>query len=123
MKIEYFIDKDFKNLHQKYNELKMKNKSHCVQKGNIIQNTELNSTEIEKDLKLKKKELVTLKDYENYYLLDGYFVYPYSLPWHEYPIDEYPPKIPEGELQFVKKYEKEIEIGRKIHFMENIDDT
>ena len=117
MKIEYFIDKDFKKLHKKYEELKKQKESNDSQEENEKQNIELDAIIQKKFVKAKKKEeLVTLEDYENYYLRDGCFVYPYSLPWHEYPINETPPKKPSGELRFLEKYQKEIELGRKLHF-------
>ena len=117
MKIEYFIDKDFKKLHEKYEELKKQKESNDSEEENEKQNIELDSINKKKIIQVKKKEeLVTLEDYENYYLRDGCFVYPYSLPWNEYPINETPPKRPAGEMRFLQKYQKEIELGRKLHF-------
>ena len=76
-----------------------------------------------KNKKHKKiKELVTLKDYEDFYLQDGVFVYPDSLPYHIYNIDEEAPKILEGEIQFLKKYERAIKTGKKIHLQEESED-
>jgi hypothetical protein len=118
MKVEYFVDKDFKKLYQKYKEIIKDNKSNEIKEKNEILKNKTDKKNIIK--KKKKEELVTLEDYENYYLVDGNFVYPDSLPWHEYPINEKPPPKPLGEIMFLKKYEKAIEIGRKLHFCEEI---
>ena len=121
MDIKYFIDKNFELLHKKYNELSKKTSNFS---GNIneSQNIKLDSKEYKFDKHKNPDELVTLKDYEDYYLHNGAFAYPGSLPWYTYPVNTEPPKRPDGEIQFLKKYAKEIEFGRKFHLGEEIED-
>ena len=121
MDIKYFIDENFELLHKKYDEIS-KNTSNFSGSINERQNNKLYSKEYKFDKNKNPDELVTLKDYEDYYLHNGAFAYPGSLPWYTYPVNTEPPKRPDGEIQFLKKYAKEIEFGRKFHLGEEIED-
>ena len=121
MDIKYFIDKDFKQLHKKYEEIMKKNESKLSNKESKIKKDESDKIKTKKVLKHKTiEELITKEDYEEYYLRDGRFIYPDSLPWHEYSINEELPEKSPGEKEYLQKYAKEIEIGRKLHFDEKI---
>ena len=60
---------------------------------------------------------LTVEDYEKKYLWQGkYFMYPDSLPYTNIPYNNKDYKAPQAEIEFIKKYEKEIENGRKNHY-------
>ena len=42
-------------------------------------------------------------------------MYPDSIPYHEYQINEKKAEKPKGEIDFLKKYKKAIEFGRRLH--------
>ena len=113
MEIKYFIDKDFTKLHEKYNELMNKKKS---EEKVDEKNSELDSKK-EKQLIVRKNknELKTLDDFEKYYLINGIFIYPDSLPSGEFPINCKPPTITQGEKDYLNKYKLAIEKGKKLH--------
>ena len=115
MRVEYFIDVDFQKLHNKFNEIMKSNKSNNRITTELKNKIESDSDKTKKDYKLKiKKDLVTLEDYENYYLFNGIFMYPDSIPYHEYQINE-EQKISKGEEEYLKKYEDIIEKARRRH--------
>ena len=120
MKLEFFIDKNFEKLHQKFNEIMNKNKSKIIiePEQNIEEESDSKNNEIKFNESNKKTELVTLEDYERSFLKNGLFIYPDSLPYHEYSIDEVPEPLPKGEIEFLNKYKKEIERGKKAHIID-----
>ena len=123
LEIKHFIDKDFKKLQEKFDELIKEKNPNFFKNINKIQNNELNSNKTTIINKRKKKEeLVTLQDYEKYYLQNGIFVYSDSIPWRTYPVNTEPPEIPEGEKQFLEKYAKAMEIGRRAYLGEENED-
>ena len=120
MKLEFFIDKNFEKLHQKFNEIMNKNKSKIIiePEQNIEEESDSKNNEIKFNESNKKTELVTLEDYERSFLKNGLFIYPDSLPYHECSIDEVPEPLPKGEIEFLNKYKKEIERGKKAHIID-----
>ena len=60
-----------------------------------------------KKIRKKKNELITLEDYENYYLINNQFIYPDSIPHHYYPLGT-KFEISEGEKKYREKYKNEI---------------
>ena len=121
---EYFTDKNFDKLHLKSEEL-MKNKNlNYSQKSDMnISNQNnndlviINKKIIEEKYEIKKQ--MNLEDYENLYLVNGNFIYPDSLPFHEHYYGENPEEISIGEKDYLKKYESQIIEGKKIHLGED----
>ena len=73
----------------------------------------LNITEKEyRKTDIKESELKKLKDFENYYLEDGKFIYPDSIPYREYPLGEQF-LISDGERDYRLKYQDEILMTNK----------
>ena len=124
MKIEYFTDENFNNLHKKYKELikiKKDNAENVSQNDNIDFDRNDNKTKEKEEIFDKnEKDLETLEDFEKYYLVDGEFVYPDSIPFHFYPLGEKFEKS-NAEKQYWEKYkieemikeEKELKKKRK----------
>ena len=110
MKIEYFTDENFDNLHEKYQELiKINNNNSENESENEDIDYDKNNTnkkEKEKKFDKKEKDLKTLEDFEKYYLVNGEFVYPDSIPFHIIPLGQ-KFVISEAEKQYLEKYKVE----------------
>ena len=110
MKIEYFTDENFNNLHKKYKELikiKKDNAENVSQNDNIdFDRNDIKTKEKEEIFDKNEKDLETLEDFEKYYLVDGEFVYPDSIPFHFYPLGEKFEKS-KAEKQYWEKYKIE----------------
>ena len=108
MKVEYFIGEDFEILKEKCKDLIGNNKFNEISSKKIIDNGEITMTKNKKIKKKKITDLETLEDFEDYYLFDGNFVYPDSLPTHDYYVSirfnskKYQ-KIINAEKEFLKK--------------------
>ena len=130
MDVNYFIDEDFKKLHEKFKDI-----SNSNNKGEIDNNSEnkngsdlikLKNDKIipnekkkdNKENKVYKSEnsLETLEDFENAYLVNGLFVYPDSFPIHEHAIGEEPKPISKGEQEYLDKYRPIFEEAKRAHF-------
>ena len=61
----------------------------------------------------------SLEYYEKNYLINGIFVYPYSIPVDYIPFGEKKSKIPEGKIKYLEKYKNAIIKGRKLHYGED----
>ena len=60
---------------------------------------------------------LNIQYYEKNFLWEGkYFIYPDSIPYTYIHYDNKNYKIPKSEIEFINKYKKEIEIGRKKHY-------
>ena len=124
MKVEYFIGEDFEVLNKKCKDLIINNNSLLNNEKSPIRKMDNDIITISKNKKIRKKkasDLETLEDFENYYLFDGNFVYPDSLPSHDYYDDnryksEKYKKIAAVEKQFLKKYEKAIKRAKDAHY-------
>ena len=120
MKVEYFVGEDFNNLKEKCKELIRNNNllNNEISSTRKIDNDEMNINR--KKLKKKKKasELETLEDFENYYLFDGNFVYPDSLPSHDYNGSDKcnVEKYKDAEQKYLEKYEKAIKRAKDAHY-------
>jgi len=86
MDIKYFIDIDFNSLHEKYIEIKLERYYNYCMKNKKENNKNINSNIYSNKNKRKKikQELITLEDYDNYYLINGKFIYPDSIPYNFY---------------------------------------
>ena len=123
MDTKYFVDKDFKKLHEKYDEVINSNKKKKIDKNSENKNkSDLTKLKKDKTISIEMKNnnqenikyttedsLETLEDFENAYLVNGYFVYPDSIPIHEYAIGEEPKPISKGEQEYLDKYRPIIE--------------
>jgi hypothetical protein len=120
MKVEYFIGEDFEALNKKYKDL--------IGNNNLLNNEtssirKIDNYKITKNKKIKKKpsDLKTLEDFENYYLFDGNFIYPDSLPSHDY-YDSNNSKgknykeFIEIEKEFLNKYKDAIKRAKDAHY-------
>lgn len=125
MKVEYFIKDNFEELNKRYNDL-MANRVH----SNSESFSKINFEETDKikhsleDQKIKKKEeseLKTLEDFENYYLINGKFIYPDSLPFHHHIYGENPQEISKGEKEYLEKYKNAIKISKDAHYNKEIN--
>ena len=103
MKLDYFIKENFDALHKKFEEIKgsFVNKSISSKPFNVESRKE------KKKIDIKENELKTLEDFENYYLENNEFIYPDSIPYHEYPLGE-KFVMTEGEREFRLKYKEDI---------------
>ena len=103
MKVDYFIKEKFEALHKKFEEIKgsFVNKSISSKPFNVESRKE------KKKIDIKENELKTLEDFENYYLENNEFIYPDSIPYHEYPLGE-KFVMTEGEREFRLKYKEDI---------------
>ena len=123
MEIKYFIDEDFNNLYEKYKEImNSKNPEQLdkkIENKNNLDNNEkieiTNKNDENNGIILSGKKLETLEDFENAYLVRGYFVYPDSLPIHEYAIGEEPKKLSKGEQDYLDKYRPIFEEAKRAH--------
>ena len=136
MQLEFFIDEDFHKLHEKYKELinlknpgiKMISNNKNIESDplhigdkNEIEVFQKNEDEMPEPPKKKntqkeeKKEedLKTLEDFENFYLINKSFIYPDSLPFHEYPLDEEKREITKAEKEYLDKYKNEFQSLKK----------
>ena len=117
MNVDYFIKDNFNDLLSKYNELMNRNSASNDSSLNIpVDADKIKLPKTQKKEKKKESELVTLEDFEEYYLFKGNFIYPDSLPFHHYFYGEKPPIISEGEKQYLKKYESVIKRAKKAHY-------
>ena len=66
-----------------------------------------------------EKKLETLEDFENEYLVKDLFVYPDSLPIHQYKIGEKPKPLSEGEKAYLNKYKDILEEAKTEHLKKN----
>ena len=81
---------------------------------NDTKNKDKNENNCEKKDKISD---LNIQNYEKYHLWKGkYFIYPYSIPYNARPYDKKDYKIPKSDIDFINKYKKEIEIGRKKHY-------
>jgi len=112
MKIDYFIKEDFNELHEKYKEIGKSNKQLVKNLTlNKVKNTDPSCIDnnIENEKKSKNEdELETLEDFEEYYLENKVFVYPDSIPYHQYPYGE-KIIISQGEKEYLEKYKDQIQ--------------
>ena len=125
MKIEYFIEKDFIKLHEKYNDIikdskiisktKKKNESDLINLNNNEKISIKNHLENKPKETLSERKLETLQDYESAFLSNGIFVYPDSLPIHEYEIGEKPKPLSKGEQEYMNKYRPYFEEAKRTH--------
>ncbi len=60
-----------------------------------------------------------MEDFEHLYLVNGNFIYPDSLPFHDHYYGEAPVEISKGEKEFLEKYKYQIMKGRKLHLGED----
>ena len=111
MKVDYFIKEDFNELYEKFTKIipkKIKTSQKLSHQKNVESDPLETDSIIEEDKKSKKEdELVTLEDFEEYYLEDGIFVYPDSIPFHKYPYGK-KIEISEGEKAYLEKYKEQI---------------
>jgi len=115
MDVKYFVGENFEELHLKFKELMINNTENTP----LSQKKLIDSDEVfieKKDKKKKESELITLEDYENFYLFNGVFIYPDSLPFHECYVGDKPLEKSEGEKQFLKKYESIIKLAKASHY-------
>ena len=114
MKVDYFIEENFNRLNAKYLELisaKKKDDKIINQKTAFESDSfDNNSKATNKKIRKKKNELVTLEDYENYYLINNQFIYPDSIPRHYFSL-EAKFEISKGEKEYMEKYKDEISIN------------
>ena len=114
MKVDYFIEENFNRLNAKYLELisaKKKDDKIINQKTAFESDSfNNNSKATNKKIRKKKNELVTLKNYENYYLINNQFIYPDSIPRHYFSL-EAKFEISKGEKEYMEKYKDEISIN------------
>ena len=117
MNVDYFIKDNFNDLLSKYNELMNRNSASNDSSLNIpVDADKIKLPKTQNKEKKKESELVTLEDFEEYYLFKGNFIYPDSLPFHHYFYGEKPPIISEGEKQYLKKYESVIKRAKEAHY-------
>ena len=120
MKVDYFTKNNFEELYKKYEELiEKKQTSNQSKSGNNINDNDKRSNSDYNNPKNninKSSELITCKDFENFYLVNGCFVYPDSLPFHDYYFGEEPEEISPGEKEYLKKYENIIKKAREAHY-------
>ncbi len=120
MKVDYFTKNNFEELYKKYEELiEKKQTSNQSKSGNNINDNDKKSNSDYNNPKNninKSSELITCKDFENFYLVNGCFVYPDSLPFHDYYFGEEPEEISPGEKEYLKKYENIIKKAREAHY-------
>ena len=122
MKVEYFIGEDFEALNKNYEDL-IGNNNLLNNETSTIRKIDNDEITITKNKKIEKKvsELKNLEDFENYYLFDGNFIYPDSLPSHEY-YDNNNSKgknykeIIDVEKEFLNKYKEEIKRAKDAHY-------
>ena len=119
MNVDYFTKNNFEELHKKYDELtvnQVSNQSAPVNK--IADNDEIKNPDSNepKNNKNKNSELITCKDFEDFYLINGCFVYPDSLPFHHNYYGEEPEKISVGEKEYLDKYKNIIKEAREAHY-------
>ena len=111
MKIDYFIKEDFNELHEKYIEIDKINKQEIKNLPQTkVKNSDplyIDNNENEKKSK-NENELETLEDFEEYYLENKVFVYPDSIPYHQYPYGE-KIIISQGEKEYLEKYKDQIQ--------------
>ena len=111
MKVEYFIEENFDILHKKFKEIinlkKAGIKSSLPNKNIQSDPVDVEVREENGKTELKESELKTLKDFENYYLENNEFIFPDSIPYHEYPLGE-KFVMTEGEKEFRLKYKDDI---------------
>ena len=135
MEVKYFIDNNFNKLHEKYKEImnsKVDQKDIIVVNKNdndlIINDAEQMSIKNKKinkefhevnEIISNEKKLETLEDFENEYLVKDLFVYPDSLPIHQYKIGEKPKPLSEGEKAYLNKYKDILEEAKTEHLKKN----
>ena len=117
MQLEYFIDEDFHKLHEKYKELiSLKNPDiKMISHNKNIESDPLNNGN-KNEIKIFQKnedKLKTLEDFENFYLINKSFIYPDSLPFHEYPLGEEKREITKAEKEYLDKYKNEFQSLKK----------
>lgn len=116
MKVEYFIDENFNKLYEKFEEvINLKKPGIKISLKNKNIQSDPFDVEVKKEYRktdIKESELKTLKDFENYYLEDGKFIYPDSIPYREYPLGEQF-LISDGERDYRLKYQDEILMTNK----------
>jgi len=134
--IKFFTSKNFELLYQEISQSKKKTKtigerkvfgcSH-FDKKKLINNTINNIKNKDNGKNTENGENNSNNDdnnkdlgiefYEKQYLLEGkYFIYPDSIPYICIPYDNKDHKIPQGLIDFMKKYKTYIEKGRKMHY-------
>ena len=123
MKVEYFIGEDFEALNKKCKDLIETNNllNNEVSSIRKVYNDEITITKNKKIKKKKASELETLEDFENYYLFDGNFIYPDSLPSHDYYDsnkckDKKYKEITDAEKEFLNKYKNAIKRAKDAHY-------
>ena len=110
MKVKYFIKENFNKLHSKFEEiikLNKENDSKISTNKNIIESSLQYDSYIEKEDKKSEnnyKELKTVEDFERHYLVNNEFIYPDSVPYHEYKLGQ-KFEISQAEKDYLKKYE------------------
>ena len=116
MDVNYFIKEDFSELHQKYKTIKKikKIKTKKTSSNKIIESDPYGSEDKKEDESSEKtdKELKTVEDFEKHYLINNEFIYPDSVPYHEYSLGE-KFEISPAEKEYLEKYKDCMEPKRK----------
>ena len=126
----YFTASNFESLYKAITQLK-KNKitiidkekklscDHYDEKQIKIKNNDIKNKDKTENICENKNKIndLRIQNQEKYHLWEGkYFIYPDSIPYNLIPYNNKDYKIPKSDIDFVNKYKKEIEIGRKKHY-------
>jgi len=120
---KYFTNNSFKELYEKMNNILSISKNSKIN-AKLNQSNCLINDEMEKNVEEKTERInifeefdkTKLEYYEKRYLVRGkYFAYPDSIPFI-YPSKNGSYDIPKGLKDYLDKYEKQIEEGRKWHY-------
>ena len=118
MDIQYFIKDNFSLLHSKFKYLteimniKIKKMDQNHNQDDLIQKGKESNI-------LKRKwpeKFETVEDFQNAYLFNGKFVYPYSIPFHSYVYGQESEEISEAEKQYLKMYDSQIKKSKQAHY-------
>ena len=120
---KYFTNNSFKELYEKMNNIsstsKRNKKNTKLKQSNNLINDEMEKNENEETERIdcfEEFDKTKLENYEKRYLVRGkYFAYPDSIPFI-YPSKDGSYDIPKGLKDYLKKYKKQIEEGRKLHY-------
>ena len=118
MDIQYFIKDNFSLLHSKFKDLteimniKIKKMVQNNNQDDLIQKGKESNI-------LKRKwpeKFETVEDFQNAYLFNGKFVYPYSIPFHSFVYGQESEEISEVEKKYLKMYDSQIKNSRQAHY-------
>ena len=121
MDSKYFIQEDFNELHEKFKEIKNSEKNEkkkLIYKSNIEYNPfdDIGDKKEDKNYETNEMDFKTVEDYEKHYLINGEFIYPDSVPYHEYPLGENF-EISQVEKDYLNKYKKRKASKKKKSFI------